>query len=200
MNEVMVLDKQKLSMFTVILAALFLIGIFTGCFVSLRVSGETSEYLTGYISGIVNGEAVSSSAGQAIVNSFLFPAIVFVLSFTVFGIAAIPLAVAIRAFFLSFAITAFICSFGNTGILLALGALGLQNLLSLPCLFILSAQGMASSLAVVSVFSGKPKKAGGFYGKPALFKALICFLVLIAAALLEAYVTPLLFSAIAVNI
>ncbi len=201
LNEVMGLEKQKISVSAVLLVAFFLIGVFAGCFVSLRVSSETSDYLNGYISGIVRGEDVMlNPIGQAILNSLSLPVVIFILSFTVFGVAAIPLAVATKAFFLSFAIAAFVRSFGVSGALYAFGALGPQNLLSLPCLFILSAQGIASSLAVVSVFVGKSKKPGGFYGKPALVKALVCSLVLLAAALLEAYVVPSLFSALAVNI
>ena len=190
------MNKQMAAASAAVIAVCFLVGVVIGCFVASGPSGEAAEYLSGYVSSLP-GDGAAFPVAQAVVNSFLFPIVVFVLSFTVFGAVAIPLAVAVRAFFLSFAIASFVRSFGGAGALLALGALGPQNLLSLPCLVLLSVQGMTSSLAVVAVFSGKPKRAGGFYGKQAMRRAIACFAVLLAASLLEAYLVPPLFSSLA---
>jgi uncharacterized membrane protein SpoIIM required for sporulation len=195
------LDRQKSYLTIIILAVCFLAGVFAGAFVSQRVSGDTSDYLSGLILGTYDADSYQPvSVGRALINSLLFPAAVFLLSFTVFGVACIPLALCARAFFLSFTVAAFIGAFGSSGPAVAFFSLGLQNLLSLPCLFILAVQGVASSASVVSVFSGGARKPGGFYGRKPLFRAAVCLALCAASALLEVYLVPSLFSAFAVNL
>lgn len=196
------MDKQKSTALVLILVSFFLIGIFTGCMVALRASEETSEYLSSYI-GEFRGSLADGSAppvGQALLNSFLFPAVIFILSFTIFGVAGIPLLLAAKAFFLSFAVASFVRALSSGGVLLALIALGPQNIIAIPCLMLLSVQGMRSSIGVLAAFSGKAKTPGGFYGKRGLIRALFCALLLAAAVLIELYIQPLMFSVFAVNI
>ena len=170
-----------------ILAIFFIAGAAAGFYLSARVDESSARYL--YMAG--TGGAGQVSFARALQNSFLFPAIVFVLGFTVFGVLCVPLAVAARACMLSFTISAFCRCFGFSGLAFAAAAIGGQALLSLPCLFLLSSQSMVSSLAVTRVFVGKPKGSRGFYGKNSFVRAFLCAAALMVAAVFETYAVPL---------
>ncbi len=191
------LDKQTTSICVALTGVFFLAGLVAGCLVAGRIQPEAlvtlSDYLESSLTRMTQGG--TGVMGHALFTAFLMPTLVFILGYTIPGVAGIPLVMAARGFLLSYAINLFYRVFGSSGLIIALGALIPQSLLSLPCLFLLASQGMMCSLSLLSSFRGKGRRLPP-NGRTVWRRVLICAAVLTASALLEAFVSPRLLSAI----
>ena len=105
----------------------------------------------------------------------------------------IPALLAARGFFLSFAVTVFVRLFGYNGLLFSAGVFGVQCLVSLPFLLLISAQAFLSAVSLMSISFGNGRvKAYPVFSAGYFFRFGACALVLVVCALFEAFVSPLI--------
>ncbi len=186
----------------ILLFAFFLCGAIIACIVSASVDGESGEALTktivSYISVLSERPISTALLGPALLNAFRYHLLVFVFSFTSLGVLFVPCLMALRGFFLSFSITAFVRLFGTSGLWLALGAFLVQNLILLPCLFVLAQGALSSSLKLFQIAMGRlSKPATPLFGRPYFLRFAVISVFLVVCALYEAFLSPMLFTWIA---
>lgn len=136
--------KARLYILCLFVAA----GMLAGFLACRIVPGDDLSVLRGYVMDYAQLSASEkSNAGlPGVVWTYLrYPAAVFLLGFTAWGVMLIPLVCAAQGFFLSFAVQCFAMSLGQQGVLLALAALGLRCLFSVPCLLAAAEDGFAAA-------------------------------------------------------
>ncbi len=188
----------------VILAALFLCGAVAGTITAAGIRGDARgtlfSFLDGYLALMKSGPSAAARLGRAFLNAFQYHIVVFLAGFTALGVFLVPLVIAARGFFLSFALTAFVYAYGGQGLFLALGALGIQALLSLPCLFFLSFQSFGTAARLWALSAGKAKSDKPLFGLPYWSRFGATAAVLALCALYEAFAAPGVISWIAAQI
>ncbi len=117
--------------------------------------------LLGIIAGVLTATFLNLSSKQAVfsdINAFIYtnhaqaspivsfwqisriPLLVLCLSFTCFGVVAIPISVVLQGYLLSFSVSAMVRLLGWQGALLGAASFGIRTLTIIPCLIILSVQ------------------------------------------------------------
>lgn len=114
-----------------------------------------------------------------------YPAAVFLLGFTAWGVLFIPLVCAAQGFFLSFAVQCFASAMGRQGVALALAALGLRCLFVLPCLLMIASDGFAAAWRLAE--RQKPEVRDRR-------RLVICVFVLLTGTVAECALVPRLFA------
>ena len=184
----------------VILSIFFLLGVFSGCFLAYSLSGTESNALSAYMEGYLrtahNGNLPSSDLLSVLWETFRWPLLVFLLSFTAAGLVGLPIVFGIRGFLFSFAVACFIRIFGSTGAILSFLLFGITGMFSFPALFILGTQGMTACRILVSQLMGERKK-GTAYGREYFGRCGICTAILACCVCLEQTVVPSLMMALA---
>ena len=120
-----------------ILCLFFAAGILAGFLVRCALPVDDLSALSGYVTSYAQLAAQEKDAPallQIVWAYVRYPAAVFLLGFTAWGVLFIPLVCAAQGFFLSFAVQCFASAMGRQGVALALAALGLRCLFVLPCL------------------------------------------------------------------
>jgi len=119
--------------------------------------------------------------------------LVLFLGFSLLGVFCLPILSAVRGFYLSFSIAVFVRAFGTGGLPVALSLFGVSAVITVPCFFILVSQAFTatSELGRGVLGMGKPH-IGTLYGRGYVLRTALCFLGILAAVLLELYVTPAL--------
>ena len=174
-------------------AALFLCGCIVGIISAGFVSNASG--LSGYISGLVPlkvGQAISQPNFLSIFfNSTKYHIFSLFFAFSVLGVICVPLMMAVRGFFLCFSISVIVRLLGGQGILLALSIFGIGALITVPCLFILSAQTFSASADLLKVvFSRAGRFAAGIYNRKFFTTAAFCFAIPALSALIDLLLTP----------
>lgn len=177
------------------ISAFFICGGIIGTAAGGAVSGEAADELCGFIREYVmsingNGTKAGSLAG-AIANIFIFPLLSVLLGSSVIGFLLIPPLIGCRGFLLGFSAASVIRVFGNEGKLLIFAAYGLNALISIPCLFLISIQAMLISGKLFTTGISGLKNAG-FYGKHLIMKPALCCFIILITAILDNYLTPYL--------
>lgn len=187
------MDKHLYRIILSIVSFVFLLGITAGALLAYRLGPDSAldTYLQGYADLLRQGEAVGTPVWRAFMDAFLFPALVFLSGLTLLGTALIPLLLLVKGFILSFSVTAFVSVFGLNGLWLALGEMGLQCILGVPCLIVLSVYGAHMALRLLAMVRGKTV-SGVMFPRPLLIRVGICAVLLTACALADTYLTPLL--------
>lgn len=175
-----------------LLSALFLGGVVAGTVASSNVApdSELRNYISGYLAS-AQSESSSAFILPALFNAFKYHFLIVVFGFTALGVVAVPIIVFLRGFFLSFAVTSFVKVLGSGGYLLTLGIFGLPFLIALPCLLILGAQ--AFSLAISATRGASLRKVNTQF----IARIAVCAAALVLSALIEAFLTPHLITAVA---
>ena len=115
------------------------------------------------------------------------------LGFSLFGVFCLPVAAGVRGFYLSFSIAAFIRAFGAGGWPVAFSLFGVGALITIPCFFILASQAFAASANLgKAALGGGRLQIGTLYGRDYLLRTGGCTVGILAAVLLELYLTPAL--------
>lgn len=188
------MDKQLYRIILSIVLFVFILGITAGALLACRVEAGPGSamdaYLQSYAGLLRTGTAAGTPVWRAFLDAFLFPALALLSGLTLLGVAAIPLLLLIRGFMLSFSVTAFVSVFGLDGLWLALGELGLQCILGVPCLLILSVYGAHMALRLLTM-ARTGEKNGKMFSRALLIRAGICTILLTACALADAYLMPL---------
>ncbi len=154
----------------VLLAAFFAGGVAAGALIAARtdaaVSMEIRRYLTDFLR-LEEGRTMGALAST--VFAYTRDALLaLILGCTAAGVVLLPCAAAVMGGLLSFSVCCFTMSFGTEGILLALAVLGLRCLVTLPCFFLLAAQGWSASAALAGLLFGRGKRAAGGISLPLL--------------------------------
>ena len=154
----------------VFLAAFFAGGAAAGALFAARtdavVAMEIRRYLTDFLR-LEEGRTVGALAST--VFAYTRDALLaLILGCTAAGVVLLPCAAAAMGGLLSFSVCCFTMSFGTEGILLALAVLGLRCLVTLPCFFLLAAQGWSASAALAGLLFGRGKRAAGGISLPLL--------------------------------
>ena len=114
-----------------ILGLFFAAGILAGFLVRCALPADDLSALSGYVTSYAQLAAQEKDAPallQIVWAYVRYPAAVFLLGFTAWGVLFIPLVCAAQGFFLSFAVQCFASAMGRQGVALALAALGLRCL------------------------------------------------------------------------
>lgn len=191
-------ETKSVTAYIAVMFLFLLCGMITGYIFSLYAGKAESNYLfQSELKNIITYGIGDYSFGQAFFNLLKYPAAIFILSYTAFGIFAIPATVAMKGFFMSVSVAYVIQTIGRSGIFLALAILGIQALASIPCILITA----AFSFEISSFFFNASRKAKQhFYltqRKPdAAFVIVFVMLCLIFAlvAMLDIALTPTLVS------
>jgi uncharacterized membrane protein SpoIIM required for sporulation len=184
--------KGTLSSYSIalgIVALAFLAGIVGGCFLSVRGGPAADAAVLEHLSPLADAGNTRPGFAWVIVNTFIYPVLCFALGYSIPGVALIPAAVCARGFFLSYAVASCVRVFGTEGgALLSVSLIGPHLLISLPCLFLLSAHGLLGSAGLISSVRRKP--AAPIRAKESFlrFGAVICALT--AASAVEIYFSP----------
>ncbi|MDR0838600.1 MAG: stage II sporulation protein M [Oscillospiraceae bacterium] len=170
-------------------AALFVCGCAAGVAASglLTRSAPVGEYISGL------SESAGSALGGRFASSFLsagkFHLAALLFAFSVLGVAGIPSVAAVRGFLLCFAMSSVIRFCGSGSVWAVLAMFSPEAIISVPCLFVLSAQSFNASAGLLRAASGASRGAlpfsGGFLSRGAA-----CAALLAVAALIEAIISP----------
>lgn len=153
-----------------LLASFFVAGVIAGQVLSARVSaevcGELRRYLVDFLR-VEENRTLSALLAAAVVY-VRYPLAAVLLSYTAAGIVLLPCAAAVMGALLSFSVCCFVLCFGGEGVLLALAVLGLRCLVTLPCFFMLAADGWSASAALAGLSFGRGRRAAGKISWPRL--------------------------------
>lgn len=189
------MDKQLYRLILSLVSLLFLLGIGAGALLAYRAdTGPDSglrAFLMTYAGLLSDGTAVNTPVWRCFFNAFLFPALAVLSGLTLAGVVAIPLLLLIKGFLLSFVFTAFVSTFGVNGLWLALGELGIQCLLGVPCLIVLSVYSAHMALHLLAMARGTAR-GGPLFSRPLMARFAVCAVVLTACALADAFLSPML--------
>lgn len=186
-------SRSKFFLYFVYCAAAFLCGIFLGAFASADVSDSDSvfEYFYQMISLLQSGSQVNSGFFENLFDLSKYHLAALFFAFSVFGVFLIPGFAVVRGFLFSFAVSSAIRVMGGESLFLVLSMFGVTAVFSVTTYIFVSAVSLSASadlfLKLKCNTDGKAFSAfsGGFF-----VSCFVCFLVLVAAALLETYVAP----------
>jgi len=173
----------------------FLSGIVVGIFSasSLDEAGTLAlqSSMAGYIDHITQGTHIAPGFLDTLWVTGRIHLLVLFLGFSLLGTLCLPLVAGVRGFYLSFSIAAFIRAFGTGGWPLAFALFGTGALITVPCFFLLASQAFSTSATLGKAALGMGQvRAGILCGQGDLMRTGICTVGILAAALLELYVTP----------
>lgn len=154
----------------VLLAAFFALGILAGALIAARVEAQVCEEIRRYLTDFLRVEN-GRTMGALLSTVFAYTRdalLAVILGCTAAGVVLLPCAAAAMGGLLAFSVCCFTMSFGTEGILLALAVLGLRCLVTLPCFFLLAAQGWSASAALAGLLFGRGKRAAGGISLPLL--------------------------------
>ena len=182
-----------------VLCAAFFLGGLAGALFAGMSDGAGAEELRGYLCDYLvlagNGAAVQNF-GALIWEQFSVLLLSLLLGAAAFGVAGLPVLMAVRGFFFSFSVACFCRVFGGVGLILAFVLFGLPALLWGPALFLSAVQGLSNAWRLFQAWSGGTQvPAGprnGFW-----FCTGLCAALAFLCAVLELMVVPVLLRAAA---
>ena len=182
-----------------VLCAAFFLGGLAGALFAGMSDGAGAEELRGYLCDYLvlagNGAAVQNF-GALIWEQFSVLLLSLLLGAAAFGVAGLPVLMAVRGFFFSFSVACFCRVFGGVGLIPAFVLFGLPALLWGPALFLSAVQGLSNAWRLFQAWSGGTQvPAGprnGFW-----FCTGLCAALAFLCAVLELMVVPVLLRAAA---
>lgn len=196
--------KGSASYVGIMLTAIFFIcGTVLGTFTagSIDASGSSTMYgdIYNYIKLIESGSFERADFISALFSAYEYHLLVIFLGLSIPGFVIVPIVSGVRGFYLSFSIAAFIKVFGFGGTLTAVGLFGLTAIITIPCLFILSAQSFNASYGLWLAVRGRSKMGiAQNYNRGYFLRCAICLAVLFISVIIELYLTPWFVSAVSV--
>lgn len=173
-----------------ILSIAFFLGGLAGCLLAGQSENDTLiQYLTSYLTEIQTQGAYRPAAVSLLWELIRWPLLIVALSFTPFGLLALPAAFVFRGFLLSFAVSSFFRVYGFGGLALAFLVFGISGLIGVTVLLLLGVQGFLRSAALIGRLMGERGSAALFSRKD-LPRYGICALGLLFCGLLEYFVIP----------
>jgi stage II sporulation protein M len=138
---------------------------------------EFADFFTAMTDGAQNGE-LRNSFIRVLIPNLLWPFLIFLFSFSIIGIAAIPICVFAKGFLISYSASAIIRAFGESGIWFALISMGIPNLIYIPLLILVS-------LTAVRLSTGMDRIQGIYAARFAIVTAIFT-----AIAAHQAFIQP----------
>ena len=180
-----------------LLAVFFLAGMLWGKVSAQKnpddISVELYQYLLDYCALETGEEGHGWTFLSALLVYFRYPLIAFFLGFVLQGTPLLLLISAAFGFFLSYAVCCFAGAFGKTGLLMAIAVFGLRSLITIPCFLVLAAPAIQRAASLVSAkFFDRGKRLRMQPGLEWWLVMCIVSAVLLAGALLEVFLTPIL--------
>lgn len=188
-------SSDMFSIGIIVLFMMLLCGVIAGCITASYISPESGSSLSKYMSDYISnaGSIVDYKTGvlHEVLALVKYPIIVFCLGYTVFGALGIPAAVGIKGFLLSFSVASVFRLYGYKGLAMALAIYGVQSMISLPCLVVISAVALESSLRLLRLVKNTGMKSGvSIAHKRSFIVFAVCVLIMAATAVVEAFCTP----------
>ncbi len=180
-------------------AAFFFFGTLIGVISASDIPGEQSAVLKGFFLSLQSGLYEPGGFLDSLAKAFLFHIIAVLLGFSAIGFIFLPLLSFLRGFAVSFAAASVMTALGSEGFTVALALLGLPSLITLPCFFIVTLQAFEASYSLAGRILRR-SAASSIYRKEYFNRCAVCSAALIIAALIDAYISPLLASAVAGNL
>lgn len=196
-NKSLILQKSTNPFSFTIIVIFLLCGGVAGCILALYAQhSPDSLFFSRDIVSVVQNQVGEYSFWSTYLNSVKYPLIIFLLSFTAFGYAVIPLMVFLKSFFLTFSISIVLQLYGINRFFLSLAMFGIQAFLSIPILLLTACFGIEISKCF-SAFLNR-KKGNSVKNDKTIIKYVIVFAVLMFFMLLSTFlditITPLLVS------
>ncbi len=187
----------EITPFVAVMAACMLLGIAIGCVFAANCGSDVLSKLIGEdIRNFSQDGIWQYSFLKTFFNLVKYPAVVFLLAFTAFGVIAIPVLVFAKGFILSLSVSSVIASFGKVGIVAALSVFGVQAAVSVPCLILLSAFAFETSRVFAFVIAPPKRRIPGKKPNFIYFAVffVICCVLLLLTAVIDSMITPKLLS------
>ena len=177
--------SDSLRTFSVMVIFLLCGGV-AGCILALYAPHTPdSIFFRSDIVSAVQNEIDAYSFWSTYFNLIKYPFVIFLLSFTIFGYALIPLMISLKSFFLTFSISTILQLYGTKRLFLPLSLFGIQTFLSIPALLLIATFGVEVSKG----FSCSLKSEKGKFNKKdkSIFKYVLLFFTLMFCLLLFAF-------------
>lgn len=177
------------------LAAFFMLGVFLGQVMALRVPSQTAAELKEYLSQflLVEDLSMSGTVLSTLVLYFRYPLLAVLLGFASIGVVLLPLTGFAFGFFLSFSVCCFTASFGYGGVMLALAVFGWRCVVTIPCFFLLAVPSFGASGALAGLSMGKGRRTTPVvYGRSWWFRVAVVTGVLLAGVCVDLMISPFL--------
>lgn len=173
---------------SLLFSVLLLVGILAGVLVATALNLSAKQALFSDLNAFIYGDHSQTSFFTSLWQFSRMPLLIFCLSFTCFGIVAIPVSVALQGYLLSFSVSTMVSLAGWKGCLLGFSSFGIRAFILVPCILILSVQCFLLSkqffCAMLPTKTGAVKFPRGF-----ILAIVCCFLFLIIGAILDNLLT-----------
>lgn len=174
-----------------------LLGVAAGC---VFTANSENGAIEGIIGEDIRALSESGTGDYSFLKTFFnlikYPAASFFLAYSAFGIICIPLLSFFRGFVLSVSISSIISTFGKKGILTALSMFGIQTVISIPCLILITA--LSFDCSKLFAFAVLAPRGQVLAKKPNLLYFslffVFCVILLLLAAVMDTALTPSLLS------
>lgn len=135
-----------------VLGICFAVGALGGFFFSggIESGPELTDYLRRYFEMAGQGNGIEPTLWSSVWDLARWPLAAFLLGSTALGVVGVPVLLGARGFLLAFSATAFARLFGWPGVAASLAAFGVTALISVPVLFVVSADAFRQSLGRLS--------------------------------------------------
>lgn len=179
----------------VVTAVFFAFGGLAGCLIALSVTEGGAEalqvYLESFLTAAQAGAMTTPATIEVLWRTLRWPLAIFLLGFTALGVLGIPALVSARGFFLAFSVASFAQAYGRKGLTIAFFLMGVPGLLTVPALFLLSAQSLHVSWRMALRAPGQNRHElpyhRDYFLRCGFCAAAVCF-----GFLLERYLVPVL--------
>ena len=183
---------------------IFIIGIVIGAMAVRTLPDEQKVELVGYLQVFLQGLAdqsinigdTSSLLANVIGSNAKIIAIMWLLGFTIVGIPFVLFLVCLRGFVIGFTVGFLVNEYVMKGLLFAIVAVLPHNFLAVPAIL---ATGVAATTFSLMLVKRKPKTKDNLFFNSIAYSVL-CFamlLVMLAAAFIEVYVSPVFMKTVA---
>lgn len=182
-----------------LLSALFAIGVIFGALavrsVEVRDKAELVSYLNGSMAQLINLPEGTGLAlvKQSLIRELKWLVLLWVLGISLVGVLGVMVASLIRGFVSGFVVAFVAAELGWKGVLLAAAGHLPQTLLQVPALILAASASVALSLQVIRSWQQR-RRMPRFYPALAAYSTTFAAtgLAMVAAALVEGYVTPVI--------
>ena len=164
------------------------VGIYSGGYVQYAVDGGRDNTLTSYFSSISSTGLEGRSFGNCFLNNLLPAVFSAFLGTSLFGWLLLPAYLMYRGFALGFSAATTVIIAKDAAVKTVFGLLGVDAFLIMPCVFVVSALAIDSSLSLYRLSDGSSREKRSF-----LSGVLKCLLlsgaVALAATFIEVYLS-----------
>ncbi len=183
----------EISPSMVVMVVCLVLGVVAGC-IFAEYSGN--GVLTGLVGEDIRRLSENGTYEYSFIKTFLnlvkYPIISFLFAFCAYGVLCIPALVFFKGFTLSLSISSIIGAFGKNGILTALSVFGVQTIISIPCLLIITSFSFDCSKTFAFVIKAPnghilAKRPKFLYFTLAF---VFCVILLLLTALVDTALTP----------